>query len=234
MALLEQDIEDLTYVSNVSSHDWRTVSPEPNADDIINSELVSTLAPRRLVLAMSDAAPILGHSSMRRALRLDVWHCIHTVRALELQYIRADSLELLQLIQGFPSLDSVLLHGMAFHHTRGQIRSDEGECIGWLSFCLNLRQAMPNVKINLRKLLGPTLQQSKLPDCAVAWICNMAVPPGAIMHLEREERLRADFRSFLPLWAAEEEDDRGRKALQEWDGILGRTLCDAAMSRRWR
>lgn len=93
---------------------------------------------------------------------------------------------------------------------------------------------MSYTEIQLKDLTGHVTQESMLPACAVAWIRDMAIPIGAVVDLERQDRLLEDFQSFLPMWIAEEEDDRGVMALKEWDRALGRNLCDAAMSTRWR
>lgn len=232
MHLLQGTIEDLTFISNVSIRDQRSGVEGAPDGRVISPELVSTLAPRRLVLAMGDTATgNIGNPSLT-TICPDVWHSLRSVRTLELRHMRADKAELLHLVRGFESLENLILCNIALRLPRGHPRTDDMEVLIWLCFCMELRKNNSDANIKLSQVQGPK-QDSMLPDCAVNWICDMAVPPGAVLDFEREDRLIEDYRSFLPLWAAES-SDRGRSALREWDDILGRRLCDAAMSRRWR
>lgn len=227
----------MTYISD-SVSDQRVISRNnPSvlaADDrIISPELVKTLALRRLVIAMDDEPSSLAGVPSLSRLRLDVWHnSSHTVRILDLRNMRANTTELLQLIRGFDSVEKLVLQSIVLCLPRGHNPNGYTYPRIWLSFCLDLRKTMQqSVKIELGDLRGAA--SGPLPVCAAIWIQNMAIPPRAVIDFEREERLMEDFDSFLPMWAAEEEMDRGKSALEEWKRSLGRGLCDSAMSRRW-
>lgn len=173
---------------------------------------------------------------MLSTLRLDVWHnASHAIRTLELKNISSDPAQLLKLVQGFVSLKELSLRSIVLQHPRGHHRTQNDDPLIWLLFCIDIRNALRHTLIELEDLEVSIIQDNnKLPLCAVAWLRDMAIPAGAVIDFERNERLMEDFQSFLPMWNAEQEEHRGVMALKEWDSELGRNLCDAAMSRRWR
>lgn len=125
MDLLGKGIDDLSIVSNVAARDLRVparvdLNGWTAEDRIFSPEFIGTLAPRRLVLAMNDTAASLIGSPMLSTLLLGAWHAVsHSVQTLEIKYMRSNTSELMQLIQGFESLQSLVLHGVALDFRRG-------------------------------------------------------------------------------------------------------------------
>jgi hypothetical protein len=74
---------------------------------------------------------------------------------------------------------------------------------------------------------------STLPASALNWLKKEAVPPGATVDFDREERLFEDFESFLFLWNAED-GEMGRLAAAERNGPQGGKLVDLAFTSRWQ
>ncbi|KAK3671507.1 hypothetical protein LTR78_008606 [Recurvomyces mirabilis] len=99
----------------------------------------------------------------------------------------------------------------------------------FLQFCIDLRRSLPtaaeiqmdDIHVSIRS------QHSKLWDSALRWIMDEAVPFGAKIDLQREERLLEDFESFLCLWEAED-SERGRLAevARESGDLVDTAMCN--------
>ncbi|KAI6885455.1 hypothetical protein KC360_g3635 [Hortaea werneckii] len=102
-----------------------------------------------------------------------------------------------------------------------------------LLLLITLRRMHPRTNLtfsNLRRNTEPL--RSKLPSSALHWLQTEAVPVGASLDFEREQRLVEDFETFLPLWEAED-SGRGQEAKED-RRRRGGELADAAMCSRWR
>ncbi|KAH9841322.1 hypothetical protein Tdes44962_MAKER07771 [Teratosphaeria destructans] len=107
----------------------------------------------------------------------------------------------------------------------------------FLHLAIKLRRSLPDTHISLS---GSLTCQNRWTNCAnpvlsrsaVRWLEREAVPLGAVIDHQREERLFEDFESFLTLWRAEDSPE-GRDA--KVDGAMTRgQLVDAAFTSRWK
>ncbi|CAK3957765.1 hypothetical protein DOTSEDRAFT_68613 [Lecanosticta acicola] len=248
LRLLGDRLQDLTTVTTsvknplgMSRHQRqpRILAKSIEDFDGITGEIVQNLHLHRLSFALSDEAemkpqtypPDLFSAGYSR------WHqAADNVRELNICYVRAEARELLQLLKGFHSLqrlsfrDCVLrVQSNALPAPR-QVRFEAQQNV-WLLFAIELRQALQHVKIHMRDIRSHG-EQAYLTPSTVAWLLSQAVPPGALIDADREERLMQDFGSFLPLWLAED-SERGAAAAEDWVNTRA-ALSDTAMSRRWR
>ncbi|KAI7215432.1 hypothetical protein KC333_g5479 [Hortaea werneckii] len=102
-----------------------------------------------------------------------------------------------------------------------------------LLLLITLRRMHPQTNLTFSDLWSNTQPlRSKLTPSALHWLQTEAVPVGASLDFEREQRLVEDFETFLPLWEAE---DGGRGIEAKEDRMKrGGELADAAMCSRWR
>lgn len=148
--------------------------------------------------------------------------------------MQCESPELLQLITGFTSLQSLALTNVMLCappplQPAAQQRTDQTV---WLSFLIDLRGKMPSLPVSLDylKSWSNRLHMVAIPMTGLEWLRKEAIPPGCVIGFDRETRLIEDFESFLPLWYTED-SERGRQAMEERkDG----RLVDEAMASRWR
>ena len=102
-----------------------------------------------------------------------------------------------------------------------------------LLLLITLRRMHPQTNLSFSDLWSNTQPlRSNLTPSALHWLHTEAVPVGASLDFEREQRLVEDFETFLPLWEAE---DGGRGTEAKEDRMKrGGELADAAMCSRWR
>ncbi|KAI6823899.1 hypothetical protein KC340_g11321 [Hortaea werneckii] len=102
-----------------------------------------------------------------------------------------------------------------------------------LLLLITLRRMHPRTNLTFSNLWRNTEPlRSKLSPSALHWLQTEAVPVGASLDFEREQRLVEDFETFLPMWEAED-SGRGQEAKED-RRKRGGELADAAMCSRWR
>lgn len=239
--LLYDRLQDLTIISNESVRRLgmsrqQLASNEPDIFDHgwIPSDVIQKLAPKRLTFAVNDEYTFGKESTSFVHRGFERWVQLSpSVRELDIRYTQGELQELLQFVKSFDSLQTIRFRDCIINvHSQvpgPQTRAFEQHI--WLSFAIEIRKALPSTKIELSNCYRPVLKD-KLPKTAVHWILTQAVPEGALIDTEREDRLVEDFISFLPMWWVED-GPRGNQAMEEWKKQRA-LLSDQAMSRRWR
>ncbi|KAI6898548.1 hypothetical protein KC318_g10084 [Hortaea werneckii] len=200
----------------------------------------------------SDAAnPECWHALRETAssLRtLEFWNVAFTVQF--------DLCSLLQTAANFPTLNSIALRNVMLCtlaenqrrlralHAQSQglpsssssnynLQASSSSETNLLLLLITLRRMHPQTNLSFSDLWSNTQPlRSKLTPSALHWLHTEAVPVGASLDFEREQRLVEDFETFLPLWEAE---DGGRGTEAKEDRMKrGGELADAAMCSRWR
>ncbi|RMY76847.1 hypothetical protein D0863_01713 [Hortaea werneckii] len=179
---------------------------------------------------------------------LEFWNVAFTVQF--------DVCSLLQTTANFPTLNSIALRNVMLCtlaenqrrlralHAQSQglpsssssnynLQASSSSETNLLLLLIMLRRMHPQTNLTFSDLWSNTQPlRSKLTPSALHWLHTEAVPVGAILDFEREQRLVEDFETFLPLWEAE---DGGRGTEAEEDRRKrGGELADAAMCSRWR
>lgn len=143
---------------------------------------------------------------------------------------------LLDFINTFPALTDLSLRdvqlipdGNAALGPRVQLFDDAP----WLHFVLTLRRQMPDVRFHLAGLSQRPWRTGlrAISRSAVRWLVKEAVPVGAVLDLEREERLLEDYEKFSQLLWEVEDGERGPLARRDKGWAK---LVDEAMTSRWR
>jgi len=170
--------------------------------------------------------------------RLEDYKCWHALGAtldrVEFWNTRAlnqDLRTLLDVAQGFTSLKHLAFHRIVVHTRWNAFAGPPaaGPAITWLNYAVEIRRALPTVNIVFSDIRIDSAQTC-LPESALRWLMNEAIPIGCSIGIDRAQRLTDDFQSFLPLWDAED-SHRGLQAAEERkDG----QLVDAAMCSRWQ
>ncbi|KAI7162025.1 hypothetical protein D0869_03824 [Hortaea werneckii] len=199
----------------------------------------------------SDAAnPECWHALRETAssLRtLEFWNVAFTVQF--------DVCSLLQTAANFPTVNSIALRNFMLCtlaesqrrlralHAQSQgppssssnynLQASSSPETNLLLLLITLRRMHPQTNLFFSDLWSNTQPlRSELTSSALHWLQTEAVPVGASLDFEREQRLVEDFETFLPLWEAE---DGGRGTEAEEDRKKrGGELADAAMCSRWR
>lgn len=194
---------------------------------------LKTLNIKRLALSMDDKVTNRRNAGLFLH-GLDRWKTLSsTVLELDLRFIHADSRDFIQFVTAFNHLETLRLDAIQLQldQTHGPV-NEALKARVWLSFAIELRRAMPQVVVRYRRLYGATVD-TELSEDACAWIFH-ALPPGALVDADRQERLITDFDSFGALWQAES-GPRGAEARADWASTGGHgNLCDMAMMSRWR
>ncbi|EME49870.1 hypothetical protein DOTSEDRAFT_68613 [Dothistroma septosporum NZE10] len=233
MDVLAEKLQEVTLVSmtyyNRSRRQIANNASAMQADEHLPASLLSRSNIQRLILAFrennqfSASSPALSHQAYKR------WQTA-PIRELDLRYMRADMNEVLKLTEDFPALETIRIRDCVLFLTRHSPNRQELERHIWLQLAIELRRQIPNGRIELSNLCRPW-SHDQLTESAVRWIVQEAIPKGAIIDADREQRLTDDFLSFSFLWTAEEEE-RGAQALGANE--LWASLSDEAMTRRWR
>lgn len=239
--MLSNRLQDITIISNqsvrrlgMSRQQIAGAGSDIVDHDWIPKAVVQKLSPKRLALAVNDEYAFRRNITSFIYEGYEKWHQLSaTVRELDIRYTKSEPQELLQFIKGFETLNMIRFRDCVLHCPRtvqtAQARDFEQHV--WLDFTMDIRRAFPLAKIELSNLWRPVVME-RLPNSAVHWILTEAIPEGALIDVERQDRLLEDFVSFLPMWWAED-GQRGSLALKDWERQRG-PLSDQAMSRRWR
>ncbi|KAI7086589.1 hypothetical protein KC356_g4890 [Hortaea werneckii] len=182
-----------------------------------------------------------------------------SLRALEFWNVaftaQTDVCNLLHAAATFSSVESIVLRDVmlwtlapnqrrlrALHAQNQGLPSSSGEYAlhtssspetNLLLLLITLRRMHPRTNLTFSNLWRNTEPlRSKLPSSALHWLQTEAVPVGASLDFEREQRLVEDFETFLPMWEAED-SGRGQEAKED-RRKRGGELADAAMCSRWR
>ncbi|KAK4548284.1 hypothetical protein LTR36_010154 [Oleoguttula mirabilis] len=216
---------------------------QPNSDTV-TPDIVSGLTNlKSLVLAStSDPQGKLHFGGLQRDVpHLERWHALHAVDNLttldfwNMHVSDDDADKLVKAIPHFHALQRIGLKNicLSIRNTRGHIQpglEGRGE-VTWLRFLIALRRATPSAVIELGNPHCEVYQaRGLLTQSAVKWLVTEAVPAGAVVDLQREERLFEDFESFLFCWSVED-GVRGRQAAKERESGA---LVDAAFCSRWK
>lgn len=139
------------------------------------------------------------------------------------------------LIKSFTSLTDLTISDVTMSPDVGHpglIQRTNSQIFGdplWLLFLISLRLYHSTLRLHLGRLIQ-WHTPNVLPESAVRWLEDEAVPLGAKVDFERETRLTEDFGSFLSMW---EMDDGDRGMMAREDEAIGR-LVDDAFSSRWK
>lgn len=233
MEVLADRLQELTLVSMAyHNQSRRQIANDANAlveDKPLPISLLNRSNIQRLVLAFrennqfSASSPTLTHRAYER------WQTT-SIRELDLRYMRADISEVLNFTKGFPALETVRIRDFVLFIAGRAPGRQELERHVWLHLAIELRRQLPNARIELSNLFRPA-SYDQLTESAIRWIVQEAIPEGAVIDVEREQRLTEDYLSFAFLWAAE---DGRRPAHSPVSDKLWASLSDEAMTRRWR
>ncbi|KAF2171241.1 hypothetical protein M409DRAFT_50707 [Zasmidium cellare ATCC 36951] len=200
--LLHDRLQDLTIISNqsvrrlgMSRRQIADIGSEMVDQEWIPTSVVQKLSPKRLTFAVNDEYSFHKNTTSFVHQGFQRWHQLSpTVRELDIRYTKGELNELVQFVRGFETLttirfqDCILL--APYQAPMAQTRAYEQHV--WLNLAILIRQTFPHAKIELDNLWRPVIMD-KLPNCAVNWILTQAVPEGALIGEEREERLMEDF-----------------------------------------
>ncbi|KXT02789.1 hypothetical protein AC578_5376, partial [Pseudocercospora eumusae] len=248
MEMLRDWLTDMTFVASGTGEPMGQGTPTSNGvygSKYFTSDAVGRTAVQRLTLASAEKMSLLSRTSRWLQQGLDCWiSAADTILALNLKNIATNSPDLVAFIAKFTRLKHLYIsnvvvspsHGHGHGHGRA---APEVQARIWLRLSIDVRRALPNTDIRLGRLCMPVhssisgiSRHEDLPADAITWL-QQAVLGVKLLDADREERLLEDFDSFLPLWAAEADLERGPKAVTEWTKMRGK-LSDQAMSRRWR
>ncbi|KAK4506865.1 hypothetical protein PRZ48_000598 [Zasmidium cellare] len=239
--LLHDKLQDLTIISNqsvrrlgMSRRQIAGIGSEMIDQEWIPTSVVQKLSPKRLTFAVNDEYSFHKNTTSFVHQGFERWNQLsHSVRELDIRYTKGEWQELVQFVKGFETLTTIRFQdcilNAPYQAPMAQTRAFEQHI--WLNFAIAIRRAFPHAKIELSNLWRPVVMD-RLPVSAVKFILTQAVPDGALVDVEREDRLLEDFVSFLPMWWAED-GQRGSQAMNDWTRQRG-PLSDEAMSRRWR
>lgn len=208
--------------------------PHVQPQELFPTEAISRLqALKTLTLASGLDARVYGRvGEMGHCLEwLDASSGIERLEIWNMAIPYDDSQKIVQLAKGLTSLRHLTVQNVSILPVRGGHavggRTDSPMEVTWLSFAISLRRELPTPTITI----GFTSDESasSLAPICLDWIMHEAIPQGAHIDLEREQRLMEDFASFLPLWEAES-SERGALAAEE---RKSGALVDAAMCNRW-
>ncbi|KAK5111761.1 hypothetical protein LTR62_004681 [Meristemomyces frigidus] len=228
----------------------RTTSiSEPDSGTIFPDSPSKTTSLRRLVIASTtdhDETYIARQFTVDES-QFDPWTNPITASSLFQLELWCTSISdtamprLVTFVKGFTSLKILRLKHLTYstHGAQARIMPNPNTTAitnpepVMLQLAIDLRRAIPaTTMIELDDIgMNSHGQRREMPVSALRWIMNEAVPPGAVIDFQREERLFEDFESFLMLWRAEDSPERGSEAEQ---ASMKAKLVDAALCSRWK
>ncbi|KAF7186256.1 hypothetical protein HII31_12331 [Pseudocercospora fuligena] len=244
--MLRDWLTDITFVASGTGESIGRGTPTSNGvygTKYFTPDAVGRTAVQHLTLASAEKMSLLSRSSRWLQQGLDCWiSASDTIVALNLKNIATNLPDLAAFIAKFTQLKHLRISNVVLSPIQGHGHGQAGPEVQariWLRLSIDVRRALPNTDIRLGRLCMPVYssitgisRHEDLPPDAITWL-QKAVLGEKLLDADREERLLEDFDSFLPLWAAEADLERGPKAVTEWDKMRGK-LSDQAMSRRWR
>ncbi|EME87706.1 uncharacterized protein MYCFIDRAFT_75550 [Pseudocercospora fijiensis CIRAD86] len=162
-------------------------------------EAMGRTALQRLTLASAEKMSLLPRNSRWLQEGLDCWiSASDTILTLNLKNIATNSPDLAAFIAKFTQLKHLHISHVVLSPLQrrgyGRVAPEVQDRI-WLRLSIDVRHA-------------------------VTWL-QQAVIGERLLDADREERLLEDFGSFLPLWAAKADLERGPKAVNEWTRKTG-------------
>ncbi|KAK5131738.1 hypothetical protein LTR08_000627 [Meristemomyces frigidus] len=255
MRVFGPSLERLTMILSTYTNAMRTSlhghMPAPESVDgrIVSAPVIAHLTKLKTLVLSSTPDPrgITHFGSLKGGTpNLERWLALPTLAnltTLNLWNIHATDAQsfgianLFQPISALPALKHLTLTNLCLSARRplqlGQpaVHTTDTNELAWLHLLIALRRAAPAAAIALSNPHCEVAQShGALSRSAARWLALEAVPAGACVDEGREERLLADFASFLPLWAAED-GGRGRLAAEERESG---ELVDAALCSRSR
>lgn len=247
-------LEALTIIGSTQESDAR-------GKIVTHSHIVGLTNIRTLRLAGGRSTKVSTGDTPFDVANPECWHALRetTLRTLEFWNVaftvQTDVRSLLQTAANFPPVNSIALRnvmlctlavnqrrlhaiqaqsqGLPSSSSNYNLQASSSPETNLLLLLITLRRMHPQTNLSFSDLWSDTQPlRSKLTPSALHWLHTEAVPVGARLDFEREQRLVEDFETFLPLWEAE---DNGRGIEAREDRMKrGGELADAAMCSRWR